>query len=77
MTHPIKNWKKEARVIISKVCCDGQYVNESITFIQQLLSEATCEAMEKAKKYMDEVDYENYKNGFKDPITPFNPHKRD
>ena len=32
------NWREEARKVISKVCCDGEYVDEAIEFIQNLLS---------------------------------------
>ena len=33
------NWREEARKVISKVCCDGEYVDEAIQFIQNLLSQ--------------------------------------
>lgn len=32
-----REWEEEAHRLISKVCCDGQYVNESIDFITTLL----------------------------------------
>lgn len=34
----VEDWEKEAREIVSQVCCDGQYVNQSISFIRNLLA---------------------------------------
>ena|SRR3990167_6198833 len=33
-------WEEEAREIISKVCCDGQFVDESVDFIRKVEAQA-------------------------------------
>ena len=45
-----KEWQEEARTLISKVCCDGQYVNEAISFIENLLTEQDKVWREKIEK---------------------------
>lgn len=40
MTANIDNWKEEAKRLISKVCCDGQFVEQAISFISKIRKES-------------------------------------
>lgn len=53
--HKVPEWEEEARQIISKVCCDGQYVNESIDFIKSTLEKEKEKWIEKIKNAYAEL----------------------
>lgn len=37
---PAENWESEAKKLLSKICCDGQYVQESINFLRTTIEKA-------------------------------------
>jgi hypothetical protein len=51
---PAENWESEAKKLLSKICCDGQYVQESINFLRTTIEKTLEEQREKIMSDIEE-----------------------